>query len=355
MTVVRAVERTGARAEDLALALYAELRRRGASDFEEAVAELGLGPEERERCRRELLDLGLVVPTGATHDNRLALAAGEPSEAETDSVAVVSPEMALIKLLEGERGRLREDLRRAEQVNGRLESLATRFLRSEVLAPSAEVEVEIITDYRRIQQVMEDITDTVEHDLAALQPQIGAGREIPERALSRDRRQVAKGVRVRHLVNGTALNTAHGAELLAHKAAVGAELRISADIPLNMILADRRVVLLPMDPEHHEAGAILARGPALVRSYAAFYEHLWRTATPYGEQGECARDSSGLTEQQRAALRMLATGMKDEKIARGLGVSLRTVSRILSELMQELGASSRFEAGVQAMRLGWLD
>ncbi|MCX4669159.1 LuxR C-terminal-related transcriptional regulator [Streptomyces sp. NBC_01381] len=355
MTVVRAVERTGARAEDLALALYAELRRRGASDFEEAVAELGLGPEERERCRRELLDLGLVVPTGAQHDNRLALAAGEPSESETDSVAVVSPEMALIKLLEGERGRLREDLRRAEQVNGRLESLATRFLRSEVLAPSAEVEVEVITDYRRIQQALEDITETVEHELSALQPLIDQGREIPERALSRDRRQIAKGVRVRYVFSASGANTPQGMEHLARKAAVGAELRISADIPMNMIIADRRFALLPVDPERHAAGAILARGPALVRSYSALYEHLWRTATPYGEQGECARDSSGLTEQQRAALRMLATGMKDEKIARGLGVSLRTVSRILSELMQELGASSRFEAGVQAMRLGWLD
>lgn len=52
---------------------------------------------------------------------------------------------------------------------------------------------------------------------------------------------------------------------------------------------------------------------------------------------------------------MLASGMKDEKIARGLGVSLRTVSRMLSELMQEMGATSRFEAGVRAHRLGWVD
>jgi DNA-binding NarL/FixJ family response regulator len=52
---------------------------------------------------------------------------------------------------------------------------------------------------------------------------------------------------------------------------------------------------------------------------------------------------------------MLAAGMKDEKIARSLGISLRTLSRLLSEVMQELGASSRFEAGVRAAKLGWLD
>jgi DNA-binding CsgD family transcriptional regulator/sugar-specific transcriptional regulator TrmB len=335
--------------------LYAELRRRGASDFDEVVAELGLNMEEQGQCRRELLDLGLIVPTGTKHDSRLALAAGQPPESESGTVAAVSPEMALIKLLEGERGRLREDLRRAEEVNSRLESLATRFLRSEVLAPSAEVEVEVITDYRRIQQVMEDITDTVEREHAGLQPMVGAGREIPERSLARDRRQIAKGVHVRVVINASALNTPQGAENTARKAAAGVNVRVAGDIPMNMIIADRQVAMLPLDPEHHEDGAILARGPALVRSYCAFFEQIWRNATPYGEQREGERDSSGLTEQQRAALLMLASGMKDEKIARGLGVSLRTVSRILSELMQELGASSRFEAGVRAARLGWLD
>ncbi|WP_461011566.1 hypothetical protein [Streptomyces capparidis] len=47
--------------------------------------------------------------------------------------------------------------------------------------------------------------------------------------------------------------------------------------------------------------------------------------------------------------------MKDEKVARSVGVSLRTVSKRIFEPMQELGASSRFEAGVRATRLGWLD
>ncbi|MFJ9843754.1 hypothetical protein ACIRYZ_25530 [Kitasatospora sp. NPDC101155] len=39
--------------------------------------------------------------------------------------------------------------------------------------------------------------------------------------------------------------------------------------------------------------------------------------------------------------------------ARSLGISLRTLSRLLSEVMQELGTSSRFEAGVRAAKLGW--
>lgn len=66
-------------------------------------------------------------------------------------------------------------------------------------------------------------------------------------------------------------------------------------------------------------------------------------------------DGSGLTEQQTAVLRLLASGAKDEAIARNLGVSVRTVTRIVAELTSELGATSRFQAGVLAARLGWLD
>ncbi|MEU7112258.1 helix-turn-helix domain-containing protein [Streptomyces sp. NPDC046182] len=57
---------------------------------------------------------------------------------------------------------------------------------------------------------------------------------------------------------------------------------------------------------------------------------------PYdGRPAAPERGGDGLSEQQRAALQMPASGMKDEKIARNLGVSLRTVSRMLSQLMQE--------------------
>jgi len=45
----------------------------------------------------------------------------------------------------------------------------------------------------------------------------------------------------------------------------------------------------------------------------------------------------------------------DEMVARKLGVSVRTVRRMASELMAELGARSRFQAGVRASERGWLD
>jgi DNA-binding CsgD family transcriptional regulator/sugar-specific transcriptional regulator TrmB len=346
--------RAGGLPNDLALALYQELRARGASGLQDIASEMGLSEKETDRCRDELLGLGLVVPTGPSHDNRLELDAGMASEEESDALTVIPPEIALLRLLERERTRLRNHLDQADRAHRTLKTLAGNFLHAETLSLSTGVEVEIIHDYRRIQQVLEDITDAVRDSLSSMHP-IVRGREIPERALSRDRRQIENGVQVRSIFSRHLISVPQDAGHLRAKADLGVQVRLAPYVPMNMIIADEQFAVLPVDPEDRLAGAILARGSALVRSYRALFEHSWHMAMPFHEQWRPPHGRDGLTEQQRAALRMLASGMKDEKIARHLGVSLRTVSRMISDLMQELEASSRFEAGVRAARLGWLD
>jgi DNA-binding CsgD family transcriptional regulator len=172
--------------------------------------------------------------------------------------------------------------------------------------------------------------------------------------LERDRSRAARGVRVRAMYSRRVGTVPEMTQHLEDRAALGVELRLSPVVPMNMVLADENFALLPTDPHDPDSPTILARGPGLVRSYLALYEYCWQAAARYGEEpGETGGD--GLSDQQRAALHMLASGIKDEQIARSLGVSLRTVSRLLSEVMQELGAASRFEAGVKAARLGLLD
>jgi DNA-binding NarL/FixJ family response regulator len=49
---------------------------------------------------------------------------------------------------------------------------------------------------------------------------------------------------------------------------------------------------------------------------------------------------------------MLAAGLKDDAVARQLGVSKRTLDRRVQELMRNLGAWTRFQAGwLAALRL----
>ncbi|WP_045875299.1 LuxR C-terminal-related transcriptional regulator [Pseudofrankia sp. DC12] len=69
--------------------------------------------------------------------------------------------------------------------------------------------------------------------------------------------------------------------------------------------------------------------------------------------------ADGATEQALSAaelllLALLADGLKDEAVARALGVSVRTVRRMVAELMHRLDARSRFQAALLAQRKGWL-
>lgn len=336
-----AVARTGS---EQALAVYQQLRARPGTAFDEVADRLELSAEERERCRDELVSLGLTAPPAASPE----LAAPSPTAG-----VVVEPDVALLRLLRRERDRLQERLSATSRAHTALEALAGPFLRAGA-TPRGEIEVEIVDDPHRVRRSLADLTDSVRTAAHFMHTGSVRREELPGE-LTQDRLWAERGVRIRAMYSRRAASVPEMAQHLEERAALGVEVRFASVVPMNMVLADENFALLPTDPHDLSSAAILARGPGLVRSYLALYEYCWTAAAPYGEEEESEKGGDGLSEQQRAALLMLASGIKDEQIAKNLGVSLRTVSRLLSEVMQELGAASRFEAGVKASRLGLLD
>jgi DNA-binding NarL/FixJ family response regulator len=62
----------------------------------------------------------------------------------------------------------------------------------------------------------------------------------------------------------------------------------------------------------------------------------------------------GPGDDESALLGLLAAGLTDGAIARHLGTHPRTVQRRVRDLLDRLGAGTRFQAGIQAARRGWL-
>ncbi|GAA3718035.1 hypothetical protein GCM10022224_099690 [Nonomuraea antimicrobica] len=96
----------------------------------------------------------------------------------------------------------------------------------------------------------------------------------------------------------------------------------------------------------HAYNFYLVRTSVVVGVLCSLFDELWARAVPlpWSHRGD------GVTQ----VLRLAAQGLCDESIARQLGVSVRTVRARFADAMTELGAQSRFHAGVEAARRGWL-
>ncbi|MEV4411636.1 helix-turn-helix transcriptional regulator [Catellatospora sp. NPDC049609] len=133
---------------------------------------------------------------------------------------------------------------------------------------------------------------------------------------------------------------------------LGGMLRTASTIPMLTIVYDRAVALLPLDPNNTRLGAVEVRSPGVVAAVYALFEQIWAGAVPLGTAAPV--DANGLDPQAKQLLAMLAEGHTDEMAARKLGVSLRTVRRVAADLMERLDARSRFQAGLEAGRRGWI-
>jgi len=152
-------------------------------------------------------------------------------------------------------------------------------------------------------------------------------------------------VRYRIVVPDTA--RAEPVDELEELSLAGARVRVVADVPTDALVVDGSVVVLREGP-----GTAAFRLPSVVTTTTELFERVWSSAEPLaaGDPTETA----DLGARERDLLTLLSAGSTDESAAVRLGVSVRTVRRMVSDLMQQLGARSRFQAGARAAGRGWL-
>ena len=161
-----------------------------------------------------------------------------------------------------------------------------------------------------------------------------------------------RGVTVRVIYDNESLHIPGSLANAQRLRALGEHGRVAANLPLKLLIVDREWGLLPMSV----GGAPLAataviHTSALLNALTFLFEHLWAAARDLIPTGDAIDE---LPAEVRDILALLAAGLKDEAIARHLGLSLRTVSRRVGELLDVLGAQTRFQAGLKAHDRGWL-
>lgn len=129
----------------------------------------------------------------------------------------------------------------------------------------------------------------------------------------------------------------------------GEDARVLADLPVKLMIGDDHTALLVPEPDRvgvEESLVVHAGG--LLAAFAGLFETLWTLGIPV------SGDRAPLSEQDRKIITLMAAGVTDDAIARRLRLSRRTVSRRIAILLDRLGATTRFQAGVQAAHRDWL-
>lgn len=184
-------------------------------------------------------------------------------------------------------------------------------------------------------------------DLAWLRPDQW---RIPREGAMRDviRDLVVAGRRSRAIYPVRVLQEAP--DVVRARAEAGEQIRVLPEVPTRMFVIGTTHAVLPEPLGFVDEPRTLVRQQGIVEALALLFEMMWDRATAV----PALEGTPPRPDLRRFLLQQLAAGARDDQIARHLGLSLRTVRRRVADLMSELGADSRFQAGVEAARRGWL-
>jgi DNA-binding CsgD family transcriptional regulator len=166
-----------------------------------------------------------------------------------------------------------------------------------------------------------------------------------------DIRMIANGVRCRSIVGARELDDPEFYSELEGAHARGELFRTLPEVPTRMLIFDRDLAVVAVDPSDLLHGAMFLRVRSLIDLLVLLFDQMWSAADPVFTASTGSLAPSG---RRARTLELMAIGTKDERIARTLGVGVRTVRRDIADLKATLGVSSRAEIVAAAIRKRWL-
>lgn len=241
------------------------------------------------------------------------------------------PDVVIKALVE----RKHEDLRRTE---ASVERLLQRVREATARRTPREEFLEVVAGEEALSARLDQLQRTVQRDALGFITAACPYR-APQSTFERAR---ARGVQIRMVYDREALERADMLDTARRQIAIGGQVRVAESVPATLAIFDRDVALIP---EHDGVqGALLVGTSAVLDVLVEFFESMWDRASPLpvangdAETGQVVPDYDDL-------ITLLASGYKDDSIARRLGLSTRTMDRRVHSLMKALDAATRFQAG----------
>ncbi|MEU4835800.1 helix-turn-helix transcriptional regulator [Streptosporangium sp. NPDC023615] len=296
-------------------------------------SELGMNPAEAAEACGNLLDLKLLL------------------EKDTDGTLIpVHPDLALTVLNEP----LVDEIRRREEVidvnTRRIQRISDDLARA-AARPRDTDGVRLVPDPAEVQREIDAASLRCTREVLVMQP--GGWKRESRHAASTEASAFKRGVDRRMLFQHTARAGLGMRSYVGRIAEHGGQVRTTSVSLERMFIFDGQVAFIPIDPAGDEpSGAAMITHPVVVGFLRRGFERVWAGAMPF-ESGTASYDEVS-ADIKLSLLRLMASGLKDEVIANRLGMAARTCRRHMSAIMDELGATSRFQAGIKIAQMGVL-
>jgi DNA-binding CsgD family transcriptional regulator/sugar-specific transcriptional regulator TrmB len=187
-----------------------------------------------------------------------------------------------------------------------------------------------------------ELADLTRHEQLSIHPEVAFTDDTLAAASPLDKAAIARGVRL----SVVCLPPADGDASSAHGEAMrelGVHSRYVPQLPLKLMLFDRKTALLPIDPHDLGRGALEVADPSIVDALISVFDREWAAGRDPRDRGV---PPILLGEREEALITLLTAGHTDASAARRLGISARTVTYALRALMDRLGVENRFQLGL---------
>ncbi|NHA68987.1 DUF6879 family protein [Phycicoccus flavus] len=239
--------------------------------------------------------------------------------------------IALEEHLRHEHRRLAERGRELERIRELIGRVADRSLGAR---PSAGESVSQVVAPSVINQLLSESTGMVRNFVMTVE----VGPALDETTMRANRSRIERGDEQRAVYPAEVLTTPRGQQWLAIWAEAGEDQRILPTTGTEFAVFGETAVVALAGWDDLDGGYVLLRDPLVVRLYTAYFDLAWKHGVPAPTVENDGSSDPRLVE-------LLELGLKDEAIARHLGVSLRTVRRRVARLMSVNGVDTRFQLG----------
>lgn len=179
-------------------------------------------------------------------------------------------------------------------------------------------------------------------ELLTAQPDGARSPDELERAIQRDRKALARGVRMRTLYQHSARRSVATREYVEEVMKVGAEVRTLDEFFNRLIIVDRRLAVVP-GAEGAQVAIVIHDG-SLVAYLVDIFERCWERAQTFTDR-EASTEREIADDVHKMTIRMLVEGHSDNASAKRVGVSTRTYAGYVASLKAEYGVDTRFQLG----------